>query len=242
MRAGVEVFLDACAEPELQRIALHDAPAVLGWDRWREIAAAQRPRPDRGEPAGRDRGRGDRARCRCGRWPTCCWAPSTRRRCWSPAPRTPSSAGRGRPTVLLALLDELRRPATRLGAARAPAASSSDRARRRGRAGATPSARTCARRRAAAPRAGSRPRPGSSPRPRTALTLEAAPARGQRFGGRARRPRSKRSSAQVEQDAELVAADPVGGAVVADRRCAARRRAGSAARRRPGGRRCRCSA
>jgi AcrR family transcriptional regulator len=40
MRAGIEAFLDECAEPELQRIALHDAPAVLGWDRWREIAAA----------------------------------------------------------------------------------------------------------------------------------------------------------------------------------------------------------
>jgi AcrR family transcriptional regulator len=40
MVAGIEAFLDECAEPELQRIALHDAPAVLGWDRWREIAAA----------------------------------------------------------------------------------------------------------------------------------------------------------------------------------------------------------
>ena len=40
MKAGVEAFLDECAEPELQRIVLHDAPAVLGWDRWREIAAA----------------------------------------------------------------------------------------------------------------------------------------------------------------------------------------------------------
>jgi AcrR family transcriptional regulator len=40
MKAGVEAFLDECAEPELQRIALHDAPAVLGWDRWRQIAAA----------------------------------------------------------------------------------------------------------------------------------------------------------------------------------------------------------
>jgi AcrR family transcriptional regulator len=40
MKAGVEAFLDECAAPELQRIALHDAPAVLGWDRWREIAAA----------------------------------------------------------------------------------------------------------------------------------------------------------------------------------------------------------
>jgi AcrR family transcriptional regulator len=40
MKAGIEAFLDECAEPELQRIGLHDAPAVLGWDRWREVAAA----------------------------------------------------------------------------------------------------------------------------------------------------------------------------------------------------------
>jgi AcrR family transcriptional regulator len=40
MRAGVEAFLDECAKPELQRIGLHEAPAVLGWDRWREIGAA----------------------------------------------------------------------------------------------------------------------------------------------------------------------------------------------------------
>ncbi|HVY96606.1 MAG TPA: helix-turn-helix domain-containing protein [Solirubrobacterales bacterium] len=40
MRAGIEAFLDECAEPELRRIALHEAPAVLGWERWREIGAA----------------------------------------------------------------------------------------------------------------------------------------------------------------------------------------------------------
>ena len=40
MRAGIEAFLDECAEPELRQIALHDAPAVLGWERWREIGAA----------------------------------------------------------------------------------------------------------------------------------------------------------------------------------------------------------
>lgn len=40
MRAGIEAFLAECAKPELQRIALRDAPAVLGWERWREIAAA----------------------------------------------------------------------------------------------------------------------------------------------------------------------------------------------------------
>jgi AcrR family transcriptional regulator len=40
MRAGIAAFLDECAKPEVRQIALHDAPAVLGWDRWREIAAA----------------------------------------------------------------------------------------------------------------------------------------------------------------------------------------------------------
>jgi AcrR family transcriptional regulator len=40
MKAGVEAFLDECAEPELRQIGLHDAPAVLGWERWREIGAA----------------------------------------------------------------------------------------------------------------------------------------------------------------------------------------------------------
>jgi AcrR family transcriptional regulator len=40
MRAGVAAFLDECAQPEVRQIVLHDAPAVLGWERWREIAAA----------------------------------------------------------------------------------------------------------------------------------------------------------------------------------------------------------
>jgi AcrR family transcriptional regulator len=39
MRAGAEMFLRACMEPDVQRIALLDGPAVLGWDRWREIGA-----------------------------------------------------------------------------------------------------------------------------------------------------------------------------------------------------------
>src|ERR1700760_3466643 len=40
MKAGVAAFLDECAEEGFQQIVLHDAPAVLGWERWREIAAA----------------------------------------------------------------------------------------------------------------------------------------------------------------------------------------------------------
>lgn len=39
MKAGIEAFLDECRQPEMQQIGLHDAPAVLGWERWREIAA-----------------------------------------------------------------------------------------------------------------------------------------------------------------------------------------------------------
>jgi AcrR family transcriptional regulator len=39
MQAATEMFLDACTEPEVQRIVLLDAPAVLGWESWREIAA-----------------------------------------------------------------------------------------------------------------------------------------------------------------------------------------------------------
>ena len=37
MELGGHAWLDACAEPEVQRIVLLDAPAVLGWERWREI-------------------------------------------------------------------------------------------------------------------------------------------------------------------------------------------------------------
>src|ERR1700709_1483523 len=65
MAAGIEAFLDECAEPELRQIALHDAPAVLGWDGGRGGS----PRP-----AGESR------------WRPCCWGRSTRPRCWSPAP------------------------------------------------------------------------------------------------------------------------------------------------------------
>ncbi|HEY1833098.1 MAG TPA: TetR/AcrR family transcriptional regulator [Solirubrobacteraceae bacterium] len=38
MRKGVRVFLQACQRPEVQRIVLLDGPAVLGWERWREVA------------------------------------------------------------------------------------------------------------------------------------------------------------------------------------------------------------
>jgi AcrR family transcriptional regulator len=38
MKAGAEMFLLAATEPETQRIVLLDGPAVLGWDRWRQIA------------------------------------------------------------------------------------------------------------------------------------------------------------------------------------------------------------
>jgi AcrR family transcriptional regulator len=37
MRLGTRFWLDACADPEVQRIVLMDAPVVLGWERWSEI-------------------------------------------------------------------------------------------------------------------------------------------------------------------------------------------------------------
>jgi AcrR family transcriptional regulator len=38
LRAGARLFLDACAEPAVERIILLDAPAVLGWEAWRDLA------------------------------------------------------------------------------------------------------------------------------------------------------------------------------------------------------------
>lgn len=37
LQEGARAFLDASAEPEVQRIIMLDAPAVLGWVQWREI-------------------------------------------------------------------------------------------------------------------------------------------------------------------------------------------------------------
>jgi AcrR family transcriptional regulator len=37
MRVGVRLFLEECSVPHVQRIVLIDAPAVLGWERWREV-------------------------------------------------------------------------------------------------------------------------------------------------------------------------------------------------------------
>ena len=37
LRSGCRAFLALCADPQIERILLLDAPAVLGWDRWREI-------------------------------------------------------------------------------------------------------------------------------------------------------------------------------------------------------------
>jgi AcrR family transcriptional regulator len=38
MKTGARIWLDACAEPEVHRIVLIEAPSVLGWDRWREVS------------------------------------------------------------------------------------------------------------------------------------------------------------------------------------------------------------
>src|SRR5215510_7037270 len=36
---GISAFLKVCTEPATQRILLVDAPAVLGWPKWREMDA-----------------------------------------------------------------------------------------------------------------------------------------------------------------------------------------------------------
>jgi AcrR family transcriptional regulator len=38
LRSGAQLFLDTCAEPEVERIILLDAPAVLGAEAWRDLA------------------------------------------------------------------------------------------------------------------------------------------------------------------------------------------------------------
>jgi AcrR family transcriptional regulator len=38
VRAGAQAFLDACQDRDVQRIALLEAPSVLGWDASRDIA------------------------------------------------------------------------------------------------------------------------------------------------------------------------------------------------------------
>jgi AcrR family transcriptional regulator len=38
MRVGAHEWLDACADPEIHRIVLLEAPAVLGWSRWSDVA------------------------------------------------------------------------------------------------------------------------------------------------------------------------------------------------------------
>jgi len=37
MKLGAEAWLDASTDPQVRQVVLLDAPAVLGWERWREI-------------------------------------------------------------------------------------------------------------------------------------------------------------------------------------------------------------
>ena len=39
LSGALGVFLDTCLRPDVRRISLTDAPAVLGWDAWRELEA-----------------------------------------------------------------------------------------------------------------------------------------------------------------------------------------------------------
>ena len=37
MAAGVDLSLEECCEPDIRGLAVQEAPAALGWARWREI-------------------------------------------------------------------------------------------------------------------------------------------------------------------------------------------------------------
>lgn len=39
MRVGMQKFFELCADPEVLQLLLKDGPAVLGWEKWREIDA-----------------------------------------------------------------------------------------------------------------------------------------------------------------------------------------------------------
>ncbi len=39
LRLGAGMWLDAAVDPEIQRIVLVDAPAVLGWERWNDMGS-----------------------------------------------------------------------------------------------------------------------------------------------------------------------------------------------------------
>jgi AcrR family transcriptional regulator len=39
LRVSADAFLELCLEKEIRQIALIDAPAVLGWEKWREVDA-----------------------------------------------------------------------------------------------------------------------------------------------------------------------------------------------------------
>ena len=65
------MFLDACLEPEVQQLVLLDAPAVLGWERWREIAADHGLGLIEAALGAAIEAGADRAASRCGRSRTC---------------------------------------------------------------------------------------------------------------------------------------------------------------------------
>ena len=75
LRVGAVGWLEACSEPEVQRIVLLDGPAVLGWAALARDRHALRPRPRRERAAGGGRRRQPRSPSRSPPSPTSSWAP-----------------------------------------------------------------------------------------------------------------------------------------------------------------------
>ena len=164
MRAGAEMFLLASTEPETQRIVLLDGPSVLGWDRWREIATEHGlGLIEATLQAAIEAGEIDRQPVRplahvlMGALDEAAMLVARA----EDAERMRAEVGQ----TLDALLDGLSREQPWIAGSGLGGAGDG-RPRRRGRCGATPSARTSARRRAAAPPRVARLGAGSSPRPR----------------------------------------------------------------------------
>ena len=74
LRIGALGWLEACSEPEVQRIVLLDGPAVLGWAAWREIGMRYALGPSRTNCRPRSTPEASRPN-RSAPSPTCSWAP-----------------------------------------------------------------------------------------------------------------------------------------------------------------------
>lgn len=97
LRAGCGAFLRLALDPAVQRITLLDSPAVVGWERWRELDEQHILGGLRaGVSRLADAGRPIQSRSTC--WPTWSWPRPARPPWSSPPPPSPTQrSGSGKP-------------------------------------------------------------------------------------------------------------------------------------------------